>query len=483
MAVLDLEGEVELCNVAFAELLGEASPEAVAGRTFLDLVVPEDRARGAVELARVLFARQRVSAIDVTFQRSGGDRLPVAISAGHLRGPRRSLQLVVRDLTERVRAEADRAKLTEQLAEAHRFETVGQLAGGLAHDLNNLLAVFVSNLSLAEETLQDLRDGGDTDAALASMAEDLRHLRTASDRVDVLTRKLLQFASRPRGDVGPVQLAEVVASLRELLGRTLGAGVTLRVEIAEDVPEVEVDPGELEQAITNLLLNGRDAMPEGGELTLSVRVGEATDGGALPSVAVVEVADQGTGMTDDVLARAFEPLFTTKSADRGSGLGLASVRAFVQRVGGSVHVDTAPGAGTRVMLAFPAAGVEPAARPAPAAPLVLLADPAERSRHVIAAMFEQAGYRVEEVADAVTARARLADEDVAVLACELTLPDATGPAVIVAARVERPDLPAVLLSSNPEVREQIAGIPVLVKPFSSERLLETVNRVRAAGPS
>ncbi|WP_052668809.1 ATP-binding protein [Nitriliruptor alkaliphilus] len=483
MAVLDLDGAIELGNTAFADLLGHASPEALRGRPFLDLVVPEHRDRGAADLARVLFARQRVSTIDLTLQRPDGARLQVAISAGHLRGPRRSLQLVVRDLSERVRAEAERAHLTEQLAEAHRFETVGQLAGGLAHDLNNLLAVLVSNLQLAEETLQDLREGGDLVTGFAAMADDLGHLRSASDRVDVLTRKLLQFASRADVHVGPIRLADVAGELHGLLDRTLGPAVTLDVVVDDDVPDVEVDPGELEQTITNLLLNGRDAMPGGGRLTLRIRGDQrpGREGGPSRRVAVIEVADEGTGMSEAVLARAFEPLFTTKSADKGTGLGLASVQAFIQRAGGTVHVDTAPDEGTRFTLVLPAAGTEPeVTRPAAeAAPLVLLVDPAERSRRIIAAMFEQAGYRVEEVADAATARARLSSEPPAVLACEIALPDATGPAVVVAARVERSDLAAVLLSSNPDVRDQIAGIPVLVKPFSSERLLETVAAARA----
>jgi two-component system, cell cycle sensor histidine kinase and response regulator CckA len=483
MAVLDLDGAIELCNTAFAELLGGEAPDALRGRAFLELIVPEHRDRGAGELARVLFARQKVSTFDVTLQRRDGARLPVALSAGHLRGPRRSLQLVARDLSDRVRAEAERAKLTEQLAEAHRFETVGQLAGGLAHDLNNLLAVLVSNLSLADETLHDLRAGGDLATGLSTLGEDLEQLRAASDRVDVLTRKLLQFASRTDLHAARVTLSEVASSLHALLDRTLGQDVQLEVEVDEDVPDVELDAGGLEQAITNLVLNARDALPDGGLVTLRIRGDRHADtgGGAAREVALVEVVDRGTGMTDAVLARAFEPLFTTKSADRGTGLGLASVQAFVQRAGGTIDVDTAPGEGTRVTLVLPAAGAEsPAARTPTAAPRVLLVDPADRSRRVIAAMFEQAGYQVDEVADAVTARARLEVEEFAVLACEIALPDATGPAVVVAARLQRPQQPAILVSSNPDVRDTIAGIPVVVKPFSSERLLDTVALARAS---
>lgn len=479
MVVLDLEGDIERCNPAFAELLDAASPTQLRGRTFLDLVAPEHRDRTAAELARVLFARRRVGVSELSLERFDGGRLPVEISAGHLRGPRRSLQLVVRDQTERVRAEAERTRLTEQLAEAHRFETVGQLAGGLAHDLNNLLTVFVSNLSLAEETLADLHGGGDPAAGLRSLAADLGHLRTASDRVDALTRKLLQFAAGDEGAPRPVDLGEVAASLEELLGRTLGAEIDLVVTVDPATPIVELDPGELEQAITNLLLNGRDAMPAGGRLELRLGAGELAGGPGDPPrpTAVVEVEDAGEGMTDAVLARAFEPLFTTKGSERGSGLGLSSVRSFVQRVGGSVQVDTARGRGTRVTLVLPATGAPATAAVAgPEAAVVLLVDPAERSRRVIASMLERAGYRVEEVGDAMAARRRLAEGGVTLLACELVLPDGGGLPLVREAREVHGVPAAVLLSSNPEARDAIEAIPVLVKPFSSERLLHQVAR-------
>jgi PAS domain S-box-containing protein len=479
MVVLDLEGGVERCNPAFAELLGVGSPTALRGRSFLDLVAPEHRDRVAAELARVLFARRRVAVSALAMERSDGTQLPVEISVGHLRGPRRSLQLVVRDQTERVRADAERARLNDQLAEAHRFETVGQLAGGLAHDLNNLLTVFVSNLGMAEETLQELWTGEDREAGLRSLASDLGHLRAASDRVDVLTRKLLQFAARDHRSGRRVSLGEVAASLEELLRRTLGTGVELVVVIDPATPDVELDPGELEQAVTNLLLNGRDAMPDGGQLTLRIGVGElASSHGDPPrSAATVEVEDAGEGMTDAVLARAFEPLFTTKGAERGTGLGLSSVRSFVQRIGGTVRVDTAPGHGTRVTLTLPADTVPVAAEAAGSrAPLVLLVDPADRSRRVIASMLERAGYRVAEVGDATAARGRLAEGGVALLACELVLPDGGGLALVHEARQVHGVGAAVLLSSNPEARDAIEAIPVLVKPFSSDRLLQQVER-------
>jgi PAS domain S-box-containing protein len=482
MVVLDLEGAIERCNPAFLELLGVEGGAAFHGRAFLDLVVPEHRDRVTAELARVLFARRRVGTIGLLLERPDGVRLPVEVSAGHLRGPRRSLQLVVRDQTERVRAETERARLTEQLAEAHRFETVGQLAGGLAHDLNNLLAVLVSNLSLAEETLRDLEAGADLETGLQAMASDLVHLRTASDRVDTLTRKLLQFASRDAGRAGErVDPRALVTSLRDLLAHSLGPEVRLVVDLGDEVPEVDLDPGELEQAVTNLVLNARDAMPEGGRVTLTVRGGQALgeEGDPPAPTVVLEVADEGEGMTEDVVARAFEPLFTTKSADRGTGLGLASVRGFVDRIGASVHLETAVGAGTRVTLVLPAA-VDAADEPlGESAPLVLLADPAERSRRVIAAMLEQAGYRVAEVATTRRLVDRLEDADVAVLVCDLALPGGSTTSVLATVRQLRPALPTLLLSSNPEPRARVAGAPVLVKPFSSDRLLEKVAAARA----
>ncbi|MEX1164382.1 MAG: ATP-binding protein, partial [Nitriliruptor sp.] len=457
IAILDLHGTVERCNDAFVELFGAIERRDLVGRALLDLVADVDRDRAADRLAEVLFDRQPVLRTDLQLRRTDGARFPAWVSVGHLGEPQRRLQVVVRDLSERVRAETERARLGEQLAQAHRFETVGQLAGGLAHDLNNLLTVLVTSLGLADESLRDLAAGGDRATGIAALTEDLQHLRIASDRVDTLTRKLLQFASRSGGAVVTVVVADLVADVADLLGRSLG-GAGLETSVADDTPDVRVDSAGLEQAITNLVLNARDAAP-GGRITLEASRGRGPGGGP---AAIIVVADEGTGMPPHVVARAFEPLFTTKPRDHGTGLGLPSVRAFVEQSGGTVHIDTAVGEGTRVTITLPElVDVELPVGPA-SAPSVLVVDPSDRSGPIVAAMLVQAGYRVEVVASAADARRHLDQQPPAVLLIDLVLPD--GGALDVVARADAsPEPPAVvLLSSTPDARPSVAGHPVLV---------------------
>jgi PAS domain S-box-containing protein len=477
VAVLDLHGAIERCNPAFVELVGADAADALTGRHLLDLVDELDHDRARDELARVLFGRDERVRTELLLRGAGDDRFPASLSVGQLGGVRRRLQVVARDLSERIRGETERARLSEQLARAHRLETVGQLAGGLAHDLNNLLTVLVTNLGMADEQLAALAAGDDDlTQGLAAVAEDLGHVRAASDRVDELTRQLLQFAARRDGSPSRVGVADVLAGLRELLVRGVGSEVELITDAAADVPDVLVDPAQYEQAITNLVLNARDAMPGGGRITVTAR----REAGPTGTDAVVEVADEGSGMSDDVLARAFEPLFSTKSPDRGTGLGLASVLAFAESVDGAVHIDTAVGVGTRVALRVPAAAEHDAAAPDDSAPLALVVDPAELTRQVVAAMLTSAGYRTHVVATAEEARQVLADEQVAVVLCELALPDGAGTDVAAAAAGVDPTPAVVLLATTPEVRDHAASRTALVKPFSSDRLLHAVRAARVA---
>ncbi|MTV27354.1 PAS domain S-box protein [Nitriliruptoraceae bacterium ZYF776] len=479
VTVLDLDGSVELANPAMAALLGLPDVRPLLGRPFLELVVAEDRSRGAAELARVLFARRRTASLDVHLLTADGRSLPVSIAAGHLRGSKRSLQLVVRDVTERQRAEEERARLGEQLARAQRLESTGQLAGGLAHDLNNLLAILVGNLGLAGESLSALRAGEDPQAALQALEEDLGQLRVAATRVDTLTRKLLQFARLEDETPRWTLVVEVVDAVAGLLDNALGPGVRLELDLAPDVPAVHVDPDALEQALVNLVLNARDAMPDGGTVRLSARRGPAV--GEAETSAVLTVEDDGVGMDERTQARAFEPLFTTKPKDQGTGLGLASVLGVVERAGGTIQLDSQPGRGTSITLTLPSVvDVEVAEQPT-AGPEVLLVDPSDRQRPLIAKMLTGGGYRVREVATAAEALEVLRGAGpVSVLVSEVALGDRLGGQLVDDARDARPGLPAVLLSSGAgEATVGPSDVPVLGKPFASDRLLRMVAAVRA----
>jgi two-component system, cell cycle sensor histidine kinase and response regulator CckA len=487
VTVLDLEGCIELANPALGELLGVDVVDHLVGRTFLELVAPADRGRVATELARVLFAKQPTAQLDMGLIKADGDVVLCSVTAGHLRASRRSLQLAIRNLDERIRAEEERAHLSEQLAQAQRLELAGRLASGLAHDLNNLLVVMHTNLDLATETAKQLAE---TPGDVGPLHEDLGQLRTAVDRAGELTTKLMQFARRDPGEGNAVPLAEAVDAVQRLLGSSLGPEVRLSVELEDDLPPVAADKVQLEQALVNLVMNARDALPDGGDIVVrAVRI--APEGLAATTVpdaferhVYLEVSDDGVGMDDETLARAFEPLFTTKGASRGSGLGLPTVQAFVEQLGGTVDLASRPGEGTTVTMLLPAAADEDAPAPAessgePTAGVrVLLVDPGESARRVITRMLQAEGYQVRAVSFAEEGLKLLAEYEADIIATELTLPGLSGWKLLERARERRPDLPGLVFTSS-ETSRDVDGVRTLAKPFSHTRLLRTIEELLA----
>ena len=282
-----------------------------------------------------------------------------------------------RRLSERVaeREAALRAlhEAEQQLARSRRLEAVGQLAGGLAHDLNNVLAPILSYAGLA---LEELPAGSETHRDLVEVVE-------AAQRARDLVRRLLAFARRQPVEVVALDLSEVTASLGPMLRDVLGRRAELALELAEGLPAVEADRGQLETVLVNLAANARDAMPSGGTVRFATAREEldAARAAALevrpgPHV-LLSVTDTGAGMTPEVLAHAFEPFFTTKEVGQGAGLGLASVHGVVRQHGGAVAVESAPGRGTTLRVWLPA-GPRPAVRPY--APSGASSDAATRSQ-------------------------------------------------------------------------------------------------------
>ncbi len=244
----------------------------------------------------------------------------------------------------------------QQLARSRRLEAIGQLAGGLAHDLNNTLAPILSHATMA---LEDAPPGSE-------LREDLTQVVESGQRARGLVRRLLAFARRQPIEVVPLDLSEVAAALAPMLRDVLGHRIELVLALSAGLPAVEADRGQLETVLVNLAANARDAVPRGGALQVATSA-EALDVAAAAALelkpgrhVVVAVADTGAGMTPEVLARVFEPFFTTKEVGQGTGLGLASVHGVVRQHGGAVAVDSAPGRGTTFRVWLPAS-----ARPAP----------------------------------------------------------------------------------------------------------------------
>jgi len=307
-------------------------------------------------------------------------------------GALRGFYTLAIDLTERKAAE-------EQLHQSQKMQAIGKLTGGVAHDFNNLLGVILGNLELASDAL------GPGDERIAKLLEPARR---AAERGSTLTKSLLSFARQQPLSPQLTDINALARDMTELLSRTMPSNIAIDYAGGAGLGTSEVDPSQLQNALLNLVVNARDAMPDGGRLTIETRnlTLAAPKGDLAPGAYVtLAVSDTGAGMTAETIARAFEPFFTTKGAGQGTGLGLSMVYGFAKQSGGDVTIDSAPGAGTRVSLYLPRWGGDEeraaaADRPAPAArnETVLIAEDDEDMRLVIVTMLRSLGYAVLEAA-------------------------------------------------------------------------------------
>ena len=379
-------------------------------------------------------------------------------------------------------AAIQRSRSEEQLAHSQRLDAVGQLTGGIAHDFNNLLTVVSGNLQLMEAGLADHPELGEMiDSALRAVGHGA-----------ALTRKLLAFARRQRLTPREIEPAQLLADLRQMLQRTLGERIEITVECRDDVPPVFADPGELDAALINLALNARDAMPRGGALRISARRNiYAGDGEIDPGTYVVfRVADTGSGMAPEVLARALEPFFTTKGSGKGNGLGLSMVYGFVKQSGGRVAIESTPGAGTHVDLYLPARSLDRTAQPQAAAPAtphvgresILVVEDERDVRTIATAFLRSLGYTTYEAESGERALEALnAHPDVALLFTDVVLGSGmTGVDLAREARRLRPGLPVLLASGYEHAMldgEAHDSLDLLRKPYSRVDFANAIRRV------
>jgi PAS domain S-box-containing protein len=376
-----------------------------------------------------------------------------------------------------------RRRTEELLAHAHRLDAIGQLTGGVAHDFNNLLTVMSGSLQLLESECEGRAGARELiDSALRSV-----------ERGAELTSKLLAFARQQHLSPRAIDPSSLVRDLQLMLGRTLGEAVVLEVECPSGTPAVFADPAQLESALVNLALNARDAMPDGGAISLSVdeRViepGHARDGQRAGRFVVFTVEDDGRGMTPDVLARACEPFFTTKAIGRGSGLGLSMVYGFIRQSGGDMRIHSEPGEGARIELWLPAAAgaqVEPVPTPlaeVQGSGLVLVVEDEAQVRNIAAAFLRSLGYRVVAVESAGEALKQLAanDEFVLLFTDVMLGGGMNGAELAQAARSLRPRLGILLTSGYDEQAAQAATssapFELLPKPYRREELAVAARR-------
>jgi signal transduction histidine kinase/FixJ family two-component response regulator len=371
--------------------------------------------------------------------------------------------------------------LEDQLREAQKHEALGRVAGAVAHDFNNLLTVIAG---YAQRLRSRLPEPAEADDAVAIAA--------AAERGTALVRQLLSYA-RPRpSDLRVIDLNALVADFAPMVRQVIGEDIELVLGFERNPLPVELDPARFDQVLMNLVVNARDAMPDGGRLTVStaaVDVGDSSeDGRARELAAVVSVSDTGVGIDPGAAERIFEPFFTTKEQSKGSGLGLATVRGIVEEAGGSLDLSSAPGRGTTFWIYLPlasaelelpaAANVEPAAPPGGQEAVLLVEDEAAL-RELEQLTLEEAGYEVYAAADAAEALELAGKHGLDMMVVDVVLPGMNGPQLVEELASRGFDFPAVFVSGygSDEVasRGLHAGtVTVVQKPFQPETLLRAV---------
>ena len=401
-------------------------------------------------------------------------------------------------LEERVAHEvAERMKAEEALRQAQKMEAIGQLTGGIAHDFNNLLTIIVGNIELLQRRLPEGSD------RLLRAAE---HAMDATRRAATLTQRLLAFSRRQPLDPKPIDVNKLVAGMSDLLRRTLGEEVVLETVLAGGLWRSQADPNQLENAILNLAVNARDAMPEGGKLTIET-VNARLDDAYVEALAepvppgqyvLVAVSDTGTGMDKATMEKVFEPFFTTKEAGKGTGLGLSQVYGFVRQSNGHVRIYSEPGEGTTIKVYLPrlvGADHEPVEMPAKspvtvrgAGETILVVEDEQDLRLYTTEALRDLGYRVLEAADGREAlEAVERHPEIELLFTDVVLTGGmNGRALAEEVTRRRPDLPVLFTTgytSNAIVHHGRLdpGMPLIGKPFTYAELASKVRRVLDTG--
>ncbi len=486
------DGRVVLSNTQAEQLFGQAR-NGLIGRPIDDLLSPG--------LPPAAEAEPDPEAAPTLARRLDGSTVPVEVSVSLLPTEEGRFRCaVIRDITDRVRAqdrlrqlqaEAERARVEAQLQRTQRLEGLGQLAGGVAHDFNNLIAVIANYATFIVESAGE--------AGLDEIAGDAIQITKAAQRGADLTHQLLAFARREVVRPRPLDINEVVADIEEMLRRSIGEHITLTVRAADSLPAVTADPGQLDQVLVNLAVNARDAMPRGGRLTIETEALEVDRDYASgrPHLRTghyvrLRVSDTGTGMPPEVIERAFEPFYTTKPAGQGTGLGLATVYGIVTAAGGDLNIYSEQGLGTTFTILLPTTDAAPAPIETEAEAAVqdarlgtiLAVEDEPALRDVLHRILLSAGHQVLIAADgpAALVLAEAHDGPIDLLLTDVVMPHMLGRDLADRFTGERPDAKVLFMSgyARPVLASQgtlAPGVTLVEKPFSKNQLLTAIQKV------
>ena len=495
--MIDTQGRVMSWNPGAERIKGYTAGEII-GKNFARFYTPEDRAADVPKHALQLAGETGQFTAEGWRVRKDGSRFwarvvidPIRDEAGRLLG----FAKVTRDLTERREAQLELEQSQHALVQAQKMEAVGQLTGGLAHDFNNLLTGISGSLELVRMRLAQGR--------LTDVERYVTAALGAASRAASLTHRLLAFSRQQTLEPQAVDANKLVAGMEELVRRTIGPHITLEMVLSAGLWPCFCDPNQLENAILNLCINARDAMPDGGRLTVETQNGWIDDTAArkrdMPAgqYVCVCVTDTGVGMSPDVLSRAFDPFFTTKPAGKGTGLGLSMIYGFAKQSNGQVRIYSEPGEGTSVKIFLPRHHAEAVETQMAAEPLevhadvgagdgetVLVVDDDATVRMLVADTLTELGYQAIEAGDA-SAGLRVLESDARIdlLITDVGLPGGmNGHQMADRARRKRPGLKVLFITgfaenaaiSNGHLRP---GMHVLSKPFAMERLAARIKAI------
>ena len=488
IAVVDTAGRRLYNSPSYEKVLGY-SPEDLKNTSGLDQVHPEDRARiiEAAEEARRVGLSPRVEYRmlhkDGSYRTMESTSSVVRNAEGDLEG----LIIVNRDISERKQAEEVLRQKEEQLRQAHKMEAIGRLSGGIAHDFNNLLCVimgYADRLEIGPIDSEKLHDNAE-------------QIRKAGRRAASLTRQLLAFSRQQVLQPRVLDLNAVLADVGKMLRRLIGEDIELTMALDPAVGRVKADQSQIEQVIMNLVVNARDAMPDGGKLTIAAADHQVDEQEAAKMTYVtpgsyvqLTVTDTGFGMDSKTMASIFEPFFTTKEKGKGTGLGLAMAYGIIKQSGGYIWVDSELGKGTCFKILLPtvadaltvAAPKRQPAKPATTMNTVLLVEDEVSLRELILELLTRNGYRVLAASDGAQAleTERSFAGPIHLLLTDVVLPGMSGPSLAKQLTASRPEMRALFISGYVEFKSDGSGsLPsdalLLQKPFTSDGLLSRVS--------
>jgi PAS domain S-box-containing protein len=478
--MLDVQGRVRSWNDGAQRLKGYQADEII-GRHFRIFLPEEIRAGEMADDALVTAAREDQFEAETWLVRKDGSQFYASVVMDAIRNDAGELigfAKLTRDITTQHEAQVALDQAREQVAQAQKMEALGQLTGGIAHDFNNLLMIVSGYAQILQSRLTGAKD-----------VQAVEAIRAAANRGEKLTRQLLAFSRRQQLMPVVVDLRARIDAVRDMLVPSLRGNIQLICDIEDKIWPVEVDLGELELALVNIAVNARDAMPDGGSITLSARNVVLKPGSAAGELegefVALAIIDTGTGMLPDVLQRVFEPFFTTKPVGKGTGLGLSQVHGFANQSGGAVTVNSELGRGTVVTIYLPRstneaanAGEGTAASVGPVQGTVLVVEDSRDVAEVTSSLLEQLGYRVVRAENAAEALRHLQQGiGVDLLFSDIVMPGAINGLGLAQICQERfPDIPVLLTSGFSDAAQAADGrFDILRKPFELSALEHAID--------